>query len=107
MTPLPSDHGQTLPADAKGDAGRSFAIAALALGAGSILLVVVGLTVLPYAFAVSFLLALVAVICGSLGLHRSRHKQTRLVAIAGGALGLVPWLLFGLLALVFVFSPGD
>lgn len=94
-------------ADATGDPGRGLANASLALGIGSILLVVVGLTVLPYGFALSFVVALASVICGSFALHRSRHKRTRMIAVVGGVLGLVPWLLFGLLALLFAFSPGD
>jgi len=90
-----------------GDPGRGLANASLALGIGSILLLVVGLTVLPYGFALSFLVALASVICGSFALHRSRHRRTRAIAVVGGALGLVPWLLFGPLALLFAFSPGD
>jgi FtsH-binding integral membrane protein len=90
------------PNDARGTG--HLGVWALCLGAGSVILVVLGFGWLAFGFPLGIVLAIVALVLGATALRR---RQPRSAAIAGVTLGLLTVLAVLFLVLSLAFAPGD
>jgi hypothetical protein len=62
---------------------------------------------IPFAFDLSALIGVVAIVYGIRGIRHRRGARTTVLAVLDAALGLLPLAAYVLLVVAFTFAPGD